>query len=294
MAKCPFATFDEITGAVGPYSGGPFKIVHHTTEGSTYAGARAAYKAHRSEPHFSVAGDQIFQHVDTGLAARSLKNPPGGVETNRDSAVQIEVVGFAGSAKDVTTLRSVAKLCRWIENEHGVPQKWPNGKLRVSTNGRDPGGHNRSAANWDAETGHYGHSQVPENDHWDPAYSAAELAIVTPDAVFDPHDELEAVAPMIAGRESELAAALWRWTSSWRAFSPVWPRSERRRLADRRRESPSTSPLPAPRSTWCSRRLMREVKDRLLSRRCGTSARNGRHHQKERPAADRNARAARA
>ena len=208
MAKCPFATFDEITGAVGPFSGGPFKIVHHTTEGSTYAGARAAYKAHRSEPHFSVAGDQIFQHVDTGLAARALKNPPGGVETNRDSAVQIEVVGFAGSAKDVTTLRTVAKLCRWIENEHGVPQKWPNGRLRVSTNGRDPGGHNRNAANWDADSGHYGHSQVPENDHWDPAYSAAELAIVTPDAVFDPHDELEAApASMIAVREAELAPA---------------------------------------------------------------------------------------
>ena len=194
MPKCPFATFEEITGPVGPFSGGPFKIVHHTTEGSTYAGAKAAYKANKSDPHFTIAGDEIFQHIDTGQAARALKNPPGGVETNRDSAVQIEVVGFAGSAKDVPTLRSVAKLCRWIEGEHSISQKWPNGRPRASTNGQDPGGHNRNSSTWDTEGGHYGHSQVPENDHWDPGYTAAELAIVTPDAVFDTHDELASTA----------------------------------------------------------------------------------------------------
>ena len=198
MARCPFATFEEITGPVGPFSGGPVKIVHHTTEGSTYAGAKSAYRTNRSDPHFTVAGDDIFQHIDTSLAARSLRNPPGGVETNRDSAVQIEVVGFAGSAKDVATLRSVAKLCRWLETEHGVPQRWPNGRPKTAVNGRDPGGHNRSAVKWDAESGHFGHSQVPENTHWDPAYTAAELAIVTPDAAFDLHDELAETAASLA------------------------------------------------------------------------------------------------
>jgi len=207
MAICPFATFEEITGPVGPYDSGPFKIVHHTTEGSTYAGAKAAFKAHRSDPHFTVAGDEIFQHIDTGLAARSLRNPAGGVETNRDSAVQIEVVGFAGSAKDVTTLRSVARLCRWIESEHDVSQVWPNGRPRASSNGHDPGGHNRNAENWDGRGGHYGHSQVPENTHWDPGYTAAELAIVTPDAVFDPHQELAAPSPAAPRARGERDAA---------------------------------------------------------------------------------------
>src|SRR5215208_5822096 len=104
MSLCPFATFEEISGPVGSYSGGPFKIVHHTTEGHTYAAAKAAYKAARSDPHFTVAGEDVFQHIDTGKAARSLRNPPGGVETNRDSAVQIEVVAFAGRPKDAATL----------------------------------------------------------------------------------------------------------------------------------------------------------------------------------------------
>jgi N-acetylmuramoyl-L-alanine amidase-like protein len=190
---------------VGSYADGPFKIVHHTTEGSTHAGAKSAFKTHKSDPHLTVAGDDIFQHIDTGLAARALRNPPGGVETNRDSAVQIEVVGFAGSSKDVTTLRSVARLCRWIESEHGVPQAWPNGRPRSSANGKDPGGHNRDAERWDAIAGHYGHSQVPENVHWDPGYTAAELAIVTPDAVFDAHDELAASAVAADRSERDLA-----------------------------------------------------------------------------------------
>src|SRR5262245_5928557 len=88
VARCPFAQWDEISGSAGTYLGGPFKIVHHTTEGSTYAGARAAYVAKRVDPHFTVFGEQVFQHIDTSVAARSLRNPPGGVETNRDSAVQ--------------------------------------------------------------------------------------------------------------------------------------------------------------------------------------------------------------
>jgi hypothetical protein len=190
MAICPFATFDPISGGLGAFAGGPIKIVHHTTEGSTYAGARSAFAAHKSDPHFTVAGDQVFQHIDTTQTARALRNAPGGVETNRDSAIQIEVVGFAGRPKDVVTLKSVARLCRWIEGEHGVGQRWPNGPPRFSANGNDPGGHNRNAAAWDAEGGHYGHSQVPENTHWDPGYTAAELAIVTPEAEFDPHEAL--------------------------------------------------------------------------------------------------------
>jgi hypothetical protein len=87
-----------------------------------------------------------------------MKNLASDVETNRDSAIQIEVVGLAGSAKDVTTLRSVVRLCRWIESEHGVAQVWPNGRPRQFANGQDPGGHNRNAQTRDAAEGHYGHT----------------------------------------------------------------------------------------------------------------------------------------
>lgn len=176
MAKCPSATWKPITGGVGSFLGGPFKIVHHTTEGSSASGAMAAYKSNKSDPHFTVDSTTIFQHIDTDFSARALVNTTGGVQTNRDSAIQIEVVGFAGKPKNPATLKNVAKLCRWIEKTHKVPQVWPNGFPKVGST--DPGGHNRNATNWDKKGGHYGHSQVPENTHWDPGYTKAELEIV--------------------------------------------------------------------------------------------------------------------
>jgi hypothetical protein len=100
MAICPFTTWKPISGPAGSYSSGPFKIVHHTTEGSTAEGAFDAFRTNRSDPHFTVDGTTIYQHVDTGVAARALRNSPGGVETNRDSAVQIEVVAISARTND--------------------------------------------------------------------------------------------------------------------------------------------------------------------------------------------------
>lgn len=178
MAACPFAVHKPITGASGSYVSGPFKIVHHTTEGGTVQAAFDAFAAHRSDPHFTVDATTIYQHIDTDLGARALRNAPGGVETNRDRAIQIEVVGFAHRPKTKPTLRNVGRLCRWLEATHGIPGVWPNGPPKPAVNDRDPGGHNRDAATWDTKGGHYGHCHVPENTHWDPAYSADEVAFL--------------------------------------------------------------------------------------------------------------------
>jgi hypothetical protein len=175
MTTCPFATQKPISGSSGSYTGGPFKIVHHTTEGSTAQGAFTSFAAKRADPHFTVDSSTVFQHIDTGVAARALRNAPGGVQTNRDSAIQIEVVGFAGANKKSQTLRNVARLCRWIEHEHTVPRVWPSGPPKPPHNGGDPGGHNRNATNWDSKAGHFGHCHVPENTHWDPAYTRVEV-----------------------------------------------------------------------------------------------------------------------
>lgn len=178
MAKCPFAQAAHITGGVGAYTSGPFKIVHHTTEGSTALGAFDAYRRNRSDPHFTVDETAIYQHIDTAIAARSLANPEGGVQTNRDGAIQIEVVGFAHRPKSKATLRNVARLCRWIEAQHSIPLIWPNGLPKIAVNGKDPGNHNRNATNWASKGGHYGHCHVPENDHWDPAYREDEVKFI--------------------------------------------------------------------------------------------------------------------
>jgi hypothetical protein len=205
MPRCPFAQWEPIpdTSTGGPYASGPFKIVHHTTEGSSYEGAVAAYIDHNSPPHFTVDATTIYQHIDTGEAARALRNPPGGVETNRDSAIQIEVVGFAGRPKNPQTLSNVARLCRWIEQTHNVPRVWPNGLPRPPRAGRDPGGHNRDAATWNGVGGHYGHCHVPENTHWDPAYTELEVDFL----MLDPQDDSRDLERSLAAPFSRSASA---------------------------------------------------------------------------------------
>ena len=175
MPMCPFAMNKPISGPSGDYTEGPFKIVHHTTEGSSAEGAMAAFAKGRSDPHFTVDEATIFQHIDTGTGARALRNEPGGVQTNRGSAIQIEVVGFAGAPKKSATLKNVARLCRWLEATHAIAREWPSGPPRAAVQGRDPGGHNRSLITWIGHSGHYGHCHVPENTHWDPAYSHIEV-----------------------------------------------------------------------------------------------------------------------
>lgn len=183
MAKCPFAKWHPISGSVGSFVGGPTKIVHHTTEGGSAAGAFAAFKKNRSDPHFTVDATTIYQHIDTTQAGRALRNTGGGVETNRLGAIQIEVVGTATKPKPRAVLENVARLCRWIEKTHNIPATWPSGPPKPAVNGKDPGGHNRNAANWTSKGGHYGHCHVPENHHWDPAYTAEEAQFVLK---FDP------------------------------------------------------------------------------------------------------------
>jgi hypothetical protein len=207
---CPFAKWLPISGSSGRHLGGPFKIVHHTTEGSTAEGAFGAFRTNRSDPHFTVDATTIYQHIDTDEGARALRNELGGVQTNRDSAVQIELVGFAHLRKNPKALTNVARLCRWIEETHGVARKWPAGPPKPSTNGKDPGSHNRTATTWDNESGHYGHCHVPENDHWDPGYTHEEVKFLM-DATFDANGNLigpkPPAVPAAAGRRLAAAAA---------------------------------------------------------------------------------------
>jgi N-acetylmuramoyl-L-alanine amidase len=128
MPKCPFAVWKPFDGSPGGYAAGhSFKIVHHTTEGSSADGAFLEYRKSKNIPHFTVDDMTIYQHVDTAKAASALRHPAGTTETNRSSAVQIELVGFAGLPKSPASLENMARLCRWIEATHGVPSDWPNG-----------------------------------------------------------------------------------------------------------------------------------------------------------------------
>lgn len=173
MARYPGAIWHPRKSA-GAFTGGPWKIVHHTTECSSIMGAISELERKHVESHFVVDDKNVWQLIDTSEAAKALRNAPGGVQTNKDEAIQIETVGFAGKPKNPATLANLRKLLIWLEQTHLIPPVWPNGYPKPAVNGHDPGGHNRNAHNWDTKGGHYGHCHVPENIHWDPAYTKEE------------------------------------------------------------------------------------------------------------------------
>lgn len=156
---------------------GSHKLLLHSTEGSSIAGAISAYRANNSWPHFTVdcRRRQVAQHLDPLVAARSLRNDPGGAdETNRDGSfhVQIEIVGFAGEPDTFGTADDLTWFGREVVKPICDLGRIPI--LSTVTWVRYPQSYGKSAsqrlspAQWDAYSGVLGHQHVPDNSHGDP------------------------------------------------------------------------------------------------------------------------------
>ena len=157
------------------------KGVLHTTEGGSAAGAIGAYKKNNSWPHFTVdLNGTVYQHVGIDVAARSMENKSGGVETNRGGAIQIEVVGRAAVPVWPTSqVSAVKELMRWIEANVGIKQYGPPFGAGGQAGYKNP----LEFANeyWKTFNGWCGHQHVPENAHWDPG--AIDLNLLLSSAV---------------------------------------------------------------------------------------------------------------
>lgn len=105
----------------------PDKIVLHSTEGGSAAGAIAAYRSHGSWPHFTVDywANRRIQHIDTEYAASALYNQRGNsYEPNRSGKViQVEVVGFAAQVRGYppSWYQWLAAVLGEIARSHGIP-----------------------------------------------------------------------------------------------------------------------------------------------------------------------------
>jgi hypothetical protein len=171
----------------GSMVGGEPRIVWHTYE-APYAmtavqGAQSLIRA-GNEVHFvfdPVDGD-LVQLLPANRAARGLRNAPGGAQTNRfgTACIQVEVIGYAAHpwTADMTVKgqRTLGRLVDFVRS-WGVPDEWPAGPPPAYVNGvgnrpADP----RSSRIW-KHGGHFGHSQVPENDHGDPG--AIDVRMIT-------------------------------------------------------------------------------------------------------------------
>jgi hypothetical protein len=169
---------DRIPGnSAGAMDGdGSRKFLLHTTEGTSIAGATAAYVANNSWPHFTVdcKRRQVVQHLDTSVAARSLRNEAGGVQTNKDGnvCVQVEMVGGAATPSSIGLPSDLAWFGRTVVGPvcraHGIPLvstvRWVAYPASFGTGATQ----RLSPAVWDSYNGLLGHQHAPENSHGDP------------------------------------------------------------------------------------------------------------------------------
>lgn len=157
----------------GGYRGGPWRGVIHSTEGTTAAGAVAAYRANDVSPHFTVSWEAgallVLQHIPIDRSASALKHPAGTVETNRMSAVQVEVVGFATQAPHWPTplLDGLRVLMEWIEAQTGIRPQAPGFVPYPNSYGLH-NGVRFTDSQWGAFNAWCGHMHVPRNLHGDP------------------------------------------------------------------------------------------------------------------------------
>ena len=109
---------------------------------------------------------QIVQYYPAAVGSRALAawNQDGRVH------VQIEVLFSRGAVRlgkqywnlSDTPLLGFDRLVQWLDSL-GIPRAWPMGPTPpIGRSGT------RSIPTWNTQAGHYGHSQVPNNDHTDP------------------------------------------------------------------------------------------------------------------------------
>lgn len=167
------------------------KVVWHMTETPGWPG----YRDGQIAPHYTVRPDfaarrmQWRAHFPDTHHSRALRNEPGGVQTNRDGALQVEIVGTCDETKTwpASMLRSwdlpdwaiegLAAFAAWCHREHGVPLRAPGTWLAYGRDARRPGvvpaSYGKSparftGAQWDAFRGHCGHQHAAEQTHGDP------------------------------------------------------------------------------------------------------------------------------
>lgn len=162
----------------------PARVVWHTTESGAGDAAFSSVGKYLSsigaEPHilYDPTTDRIAQYGPLGESARALKND-GTTRTNRTgkACIQIEVLAraatpFTGYWKPGKNFKALMAAIRsW-----GIPDTFPMGapaKTAAVTK--------RDRSVWLNDGGHYGHCNVPGNDHWDPgAISTAKLFAAAP------------------------------------------------------------------------------------------------------------------
>jgi hypothetical protein len=152
---------------------GPYRVVLHTTETEGVPG----YEGGATAPHltYDPRSREWFQHTSFLTAARALRNVIGGVQTNRERALQVEIVAYSAggiaaqsAARDYVgdlspeALGDIREFLIWTRDNFGVEMRWPE-KQALSYAAANAPGFRMTNEEWDAFGGVCGHQHVPEN-----------------------------------------------------------------------------------------------------------------------------------
>jgi LysM repeat protein len=181
---------DQSIGGASDSPSKPPRAVWHTTEspaGGNYLTSIGAYLIRvGSEPQviYCPVTDRIGQFGPLTSSGRALQND-GSYRTNRTGKVciQVEVLGYAKSpwtkgfdpSKKPNYQRLIAAM-----RAHGIPDVWPVGKPPATAAAATK----RPRDTWENEGGHFGHSQIRGQSHWDPG--AIDTSIVPGKATSTP------------------------------------------------------------------------------------------------------------
>lgn len=169
----PGAVWDPVDGMNGlrkfdPVPGAQPKIVLHTTESD----GKPNWQAMKSGlPHFTFDGDagRVWQHLDLGVAAYTLKGGEHSPNSAAGTVIQIEMIGRANDVPGYSQdwFDNLKPLLLWICAKIGCSYVFPF--PFTGNDGWGAGGAVRQNwANFARATGIVGHSHAPYNDHWDP------------------------------------------------------------------------------------------------------------------------------
>lgn len=149
--------------------GGPSVAVWHTTETDTGTGNAVARGANMAKwpAHlvYEPTSGEVWQLLPANVGASAL------VTGNREgkTVIQIEVVGRASAAPLASSpMVGLDRILGWLDS-WAIPRTWPAGAPPAYGPGGAPAyGRNNGARGLWGRSGHFGHSQVPGNDHGDP------------------------------------------------------------------------------------------------------------------------------
>ncbi|MFJ2745288.1 peptidoglycan-binding protein [Streptomyces sp. NPDC087440] len=166
----------------------PNALVVHTTEGPTlvsYGNGSSAPNI-TARPNIPQKRLEWVQHFAFDRSARALVNQPGGVETNTNNVIQLELIGTCDPKHRLTwgklkagidyiywpaapdwALDDLAVFFAWQHKNNGIPlvapTEWP---AYPSSYGNTTA--RMTFSEWNAFKGICGHLHAPENNHGDP------------------------------------------------------------------------------------------------------------------------------